>query len=297
MHFVTYEHRRMILKEGHRASGFYIMLSGTCLVNEREMDYRNGTTFVRTVAKVSNGDAFGGHELLRDTPRKFTYVCKDHVELLMIEKKDFQRLIRDPLEQDREELIKFCKSQELFWGLPVDELKSNYSNLTCDYYKPETVILRNVNEAAHIAIVKSGKCKVVSEISEPIKRPHSKVDYCSRRKEDWKTTAVLRKSMSFFETKKRINTAQVPVDRIFNKRTSIFDDVEKKLQQPKRFEHFRHDDFQKIFIQSPQQLQLKNEDNITEPINCDGIQRTWKRVGFTASGLTEKEVGEKKIIC
>lgn len=54
-----FEPRRIVLKEGHVASGFYIVLSGTCLVNQKETDPRNGETFVRTITQLTSGESFG----------------------------------------------------------------------------------------------------------------------------------------------------------------------------------------------------------------------------------------------
>ncbi|XP_033111007.1 cyclic nucleotide-binding domain-containing protein 2-like isoform X2 [Anneissia japonica] len=266
MYFVTYEPRRIIIKEGHQASAFYVILSGTCLVNQRETD-RTGNTFVRTVAEICTGDSFGDEELLNDTNRGASYVCKDSVELLLVDKEDFQKIIREPLEKDREELIDFCKSQEVFLGFPVEKLRSNHGGLTCKYYKPETVVIHNVSEAGHIAIIRSGKCRVIAELVESTKRPYS--GRPSRRKrneleEDWKATAALRRSMSLLEETKK-----------------------GKLNRSSLFEKLERHDIPKIFIHSPQKAECDQDKS--KP-NCDGIQRTWKRAGLTTSSLAAREM-------
>lgn len=55
----SYETRRVILKQGHPPSMFYIMLTGTAIVNILDQDPRTGNKFVRTVHELNGGDTFG----------------------------------------------------------------------------------------------------------------------------------------------------------------------------------------------------------------------------------------------
>ena len=57
--FNSYEARRVILKQGHPPSGFYIMLSGVAIVNARDVNPETNTSFIRTVGQLVAGDTFG----------------------------------------------------------------------------------------------------------------------------------------------------------------------------------------------------------------------------------------------
>ena len=56
---IRFEARRIVLKEGHAASCYYIILSGVCLVNQLDFDRRNNSQFVTTVKEIGPGDCFG----------------------------------------------------------------------------------------------------------------------------------------------------------------------------------------------------------------------------------------------
>lgn len=49
----------MVLKEGHHADCFYVIVSGTVLINIKEENPCNGQHFIRTVHELSEGEAFG----------------------------------------------------------------------------------------------------------------------------------------------------------------------------------------------------------------------------------------------
>lgn len=57
--FFSYETRRVILKQGHPPSMFYIMLTGTAIVNILDEDPRTGNKFIRTVHELNGGETFG----------------------------------------------------------------------------------------------------------------------------------------------------------------------------------------------------------------------------------------------
>ncbi|XP_070553053.1 uncharacterized protein [Ptychodera flava] len=166
MVYQRYEARRIILKQGQRPFAFYIILSGTCLVNIREIDEKTGKPMVRTVREITAGDHFGEIAFMNNSTRTATVVCKDDVELLVLHAEDFNRIIRQPLEQKRDNFIDFCKSLDLFRNWPIDKLRENRQGFTYQYFMKDAVIVENSKDSNSIVIVKTGKCKVVSKIYE-----------------------------------------------------------------------------------------------------------------------------------
>ncbi|XP_013417170.1 uncharacterized protein LOC106178505 isoform X2 [Lingula anatina] len=161
-----YETRRIIVREGHPPFGFYIILSGTVLINVRETDPRTGKTFVRTVHEMSGGDAFGEIALIQNEPRTAAVICKTEVEVLMIMKDDFDVIIKKPLEMQREQHINYCRQHDLFKHFPCDKFKDNVNQFFYQYFKKDTVVVKNSKQSPFIVIVKSGKCFVVSDFVE-----------------------------------------------------------------------------------------------------------------------------------
>ncbi|KAI8495453.1 hypothetical protein Bbelb_269080 [Branchiostoma belcheri] len=171
MIYQNYEARRIVLKQGHRPFCFYIILSGTVLINVKEKDERTGKTFVRTVRELSGGDVFGETAMMSDGVRGTTVVCKDEVELLVIEKEDFNTIIREPLEKQREEHVQYVRDLPLFEDWPVELLRTVNHQFMYQYYKKGNVVVKNWKENNYLVIVKSGSCRVVSEVKEEVVRP------------------------------------------------------------------------------------------------------------------------------
>eukprot|EP00058_Branchiostoma_floridae_P015474 XP_002600962.1 hypothetical protein BRAFLDRAFT_79160 [Branchiostoma floridae] len=155
MIYQNYEARRIVLKQGHRPFCFYIILSGTVLINVKEKDERTGKTFVRTVRELSGGDVFGETAMMSDSVRGTTVVCKDEVELLVIEKEDFNTIIREPLEKQREEHIQYVRDLPLFEDWPVELLRNVNHQFMYQFYRKGNVVVRNWKENNYLVIVKS----------------------------------------------------------------------------------------------------------------------------------------------
>ncbi|XP_077984512.1 uncharacterized protein LOC144439121 isoform X2 [Glandiceps talaboti] len=166
MVYQRYEARRIILKQGHRPFAFYIILSGTCLINVQEIDSETRKKMVRTVREITTGDHFGEVAFMNKCDRTASVVCKDDVELLVILAEDFNRIIREPLEKKREDHIEFCKTLDIFRSWPVDKLRENSQAFTYQYFIKDAVMVKNAKESNNIIIIKSGSCKVVAQIHE-----------------------------------------------------------------------------------------------------------------------------------
>ncbi|XP_062591624.1 uncharacterized protein LOC134253131 isoform X2 [Saccostrea cucullata] len=137
MQYQSYEARRVILKQGHPPSMFYIMLTGTAIVNILDEDPRTGNKFVRTVHELNGGDTFGEISLIHGGLRTASIICKTTCEFLVVLKEDFDVIIKEPLRKQKEQNVEFCK--------------------------PDDVIVRDSLESKYIIVVKAGKCKIVSD--------------------------------------------------------------------------------------------------------------------------------------
>jgi CRP-like cAMP-binding protein len=76
---------RTLIKEGTRGREFFALVEGEVKVA------KNG----RRVAKLRDGDFFGEIALVTDVPRTSTVTAETPVRLLVLTKRDFQRLLRE----------------------------------------------------------------------------------------------------------------------------------------------------------------------------------------------------------
>ncbi|CAK8686414.1 unnamed protein product [Clavelina lepadiformis] len=162
MIYQSYESRRVIIKQGHPPSAFYIVLSGTCLINTKEQSNEEGGETTQTVNELKEGEVFGEVALLNKTTRTASVVCKDHVELLVIYKDDFDAIIRGPIYKQREEVVQYLKELALLKNWPVDLLtKASIANFQYQYYRPGAVVVKDNMTSNFLVFIKSGECRVV----------------------------------------------------------------------------------------------------------------------------------------
>ncbi|VDI76345.1 Hypothetical predicted protein [Mytilus galloprovincialis] len=166
MQYQSYEARRVILKQGHPPLAFYIMLSGVAIVNARDVNPKTGHTFVKTVGQLVAGDTFGEIALIESCPRTASVVCKTTCEFLVVQKHDFDEVIKAPLLKEREDHIDFCKSLPFLKDFPCDMLRHYPKEFFFQYFKEDDIIIRHSVLSKYIVIVKSGKCKLVSDFTE-----------------------------------------------------------------------------------------------------------------------------------
>ncbi|XP_071787067.1 uncharacterized protein [Asterias amurensis] len=295
MEYLRYEPRRIILKEGHLASGFYIILSGTCLINQKEIDPRNNETFVRTIDEIHSGDSFGSIELLNNCMRTVSVVCKDECEVLLVNKEDFDTIIREPLEMERQHLIEFCNNQNVFEKLPTNfNFAGNHYAISAKNYKPGVVITRDINESDFIYVIKSGKCRVISEVKEIKGRPKpvTKATDKSFNDEVWKKDALLKRSVTVIESMgNKRKWASEPKSRLFQRgRQKTFFN----LTGIKKSLDFSEEDEKKDTSPAIPKTLFDEQDILqtrpqTQERPWSGMSTTWRRMSMAASASSEKE--------
>ncbi|XP_071481272.1 uncharacterized protein [Diadema antillarum] len=307
MEYQRFEPRRIVLKEGHVASGFYIVLSGTCLVNQTEIDPRNNEPFVRTITQLTGGQAFGEYSLLHDTVRSASVVCKDEVEVLLINQDDFDEIIKQPMEQKRDELIDFCNKHDIYISASPEVIANQPKSIYSKFFKPGLLITNDIMASEYIYVVKGGKCSVVAEIKE-LKGQGKKGQLHERFTMDdeaWKKDAAIKRSMAVLAIKaggKRRNWASVAkktaasipetmtVDKnIFKSGAMSLKDADAEYAKERKMSL-------KLTFQEPSKFLLKDDKLITtkkkepEPKrDPSALIRTWKRVTATANALSQKE--------
>ncbi|XP_071510911.1 uncharacterized protein [Diadema antillarum] len=165
------EKRRVIIRQGHRAENFYLMLSGTALVTTTTIDQGTNQARVRLVNFLRLGSSFGEKELLMNESRPHTVICQDEVEVLTIDKETYVNIFMQ--KNDREDggdndLQSFMKTIEAFQDWPVEKLpKNNPTVCMLAYFRRGAVVCRNSNQSEWIYVIKSGACDVLKQLKEP----------------------------------------------------------------------------------------------------------------------------------
>lgn len=57
--YEQFEAKRVIIRQGHKADNFYLILSGTAIVTVLDVDPKTGQSFSKTVAFLGKGNSFG----------------------------------------------------------------------------------------------------------------------------------------------------------------------------------------------------------------------------------------------
>ncbi|OWF39611.1 uncharacterized protein LOC110464813 [Mizuhopecten yessoensis] len=166
MEYQTYEARRVILRQGHTPSAFYIMLSGSAIVNTQHLNPSTGKRFFRTVHEIVSGDMFGEIALLESGRRTATVICKTPCELLVVQKEDFDTIIKVPLMREKVEHIHFCRELPLFQDFPCEVFADNTSGFFYQYFRKGDVIVKDSRDSKFIIVVAEGACQMISDVKE-----------------------------------------------------------------------------------------------------------------------------------
>ncbi|XP_076446107.1 uncharacterized protein LOC143283722 [Babylonia areolata] len=165
MRYELYESRRILLRQGHQPTAFYILLTGSLMVNIRDVHPSTGHVFIRTVSDLKEGDCFGELALLEQTPRTATIICKSSVELLSVAKEDFDRIIRRPLLVQRDSNIDLCRKHLLFQDFPCDVFYDNPEGFFFQHCPAGMTVVKNGQQCAYLVFVMSGKCHLIGSYS------------------------------------------------------------------------------------------------------------------------------------
>ena len=68
---------------------------------------------------------------------------------------DFDKIIRNPLENQRDGHVDYVKEMELFRHFPCDVLVEDSQDFFYQYFKPDDMILTNSNQSDYLVIVLS----------------------------------------------------------------------------------------------------------------------------------------------
>ncbi|XP_070552935.1 cyclic nucleotide-binding domain-containing protein 2-like isoform X3 [Ptychodera flava] len=165
--YESYEASRVIIRQGHHAENFYMILTGTAVVTLSSQDAKTGETKVQTVAFLKKGNSFGELAIMHHSRRTATVSCQDGVELLAVGREDFVDIFMHRGDGNEPEFIQYLRTMEEFSGWPISRLPQDDPKICLYmYFRRGVVICKDSNKADWVYIVKSGTCRVLKKLQE-----------------------------------------------------------------------------------------------------------------------------------
>ncbi|XP_038055388.1 cyclic nucleotide-binding domain-containing protein 2-like [Patiria miniata] len=166
--YESFDAKRIIIRQGHKAESFYLMLSGTSVVTISSPDPVTSEPNVRTVAFLKRGNSFGELALMHHSTRQATVFCKDTVELLSIGREDFTEIFMHRSEGVEPDFIRYLRTIEELKGWPVHRLPHDKPSVCLfTYFRRGVVICKDSNKSDWIYVVKTGTCRVLKKLKAP----------------------------------------------------------------------------------------------------------------------------------
>ena len=153
-----------VCRQGEFGSTFYIVLSGTLRVtvtNELSGDEVN-------VTNLFAGDSFGELALMVGSNRRSaTVTTHDTCQLLKVDKKDYDFILKRVKAEELNETVSFLKDIPIFHKTSRSSLHRLAYVLRSRTFAPGSVIARQGTEAEEMFFVKSGECRVLMTMDVP----------------------------------------------------------------------------------------------------------------------------------
>lgn len=152
--------RQTIMQQGDLGSTFYVILVGSFHVQVKVEDSKN----LKTVAHLHPGESFGEAALINNNPRNATVVSAEPSELLMIEKEDYERVIKSLHVDALKKKSNFIKSVPAFSSFPdviINDLATRVFFEKVPIHHKIWIQGEDVNPMKYIMIVKHGEAHVI----------------------------------------------------------------------------------------------------------------------------------------
>jgi CRP-like cAMP-binding protein len=185
--YESHDAHRIILRQGHPPAAFYIILSGSVVVKMSAANER----FAKTLCKLKRGESFGELSILHSTKRQSTIITDSRVELLCISVMDFKLIFMSAKEGEKGEKEKevekaddvfiptspkeagnmdapdfygFIGELPMLQGWPLHLMKNNPKYCIYNFFKNNSVLVRDSHYSDWLYIVKSGTCRILKKL-------------------------------------------------------------------------------------------------------------------------------------
>ncbi|PVD30811.1 hypothetical protein C0Q70_10086 [Pomacea canaliculata] len=152
-HFIALPPGRVLIREGHVAQKWYLVISGQGLV--RKTVQEDGPCKM-TVDVLSQGMTFGESELEQETKRSFTVMSRQTLHLISLSKADYLFIFCKRMKtRNHNEHLDFLRNIHFMKYWPIERLRNRSFLCYQAYFKINDIVADNSREANAICIIRS----------------------------------------------------------------------------------------------------------------------------------------------
>jgi len=172
--FQTYENDRVIIKEGHKGTFIYFIVSGSVSVSVSYSDKNSDEVKSMVVAKLPPGTSFGELALIQDCTRSATVTCIGTSEFLTINKNELEIAQKRSYEKEIKERQSIISSSKYFKGWTDNEIDLAVLNSKVLTYEKDQIILGNLtwDPPEFFYLLINGHCKIIKKLMVGETRSH-----------------------------------------------------------------------------------------------------------------------------
>ncbi|XP_067661264.1 cyclic nucleotide-binding domain-containing protein 2-like [Haliotis asinina] len=164
--YEQFEAGRVIIRQGHTADNFYMILSGTAVVTILATK-DSGEVYTFTANILEKGYCFGELALINQAKRSATVTCRDDVELLALGREDYLDLFTKAERGKDPEHIRFLKTLHILRDWPVDKIPhGNPEVCIFIYVRRDTVLCKESNSGEWVYVIMTGTCRVLKNLHD-----------------------------------------------------------------------------------------------------------------------------------
>ncbi|XP_060076881.1 uncharacterized protein LOC132556488 [Ylistrum balloti] len=171
----SYDAKRVIIREGHIARGFYFILTGAAVVSMLD----SKTKQAKTVLFLNRGDSFGEQAIITQSLRQTTVISREKIELLVMGDTDFVDIFMSGGLQDPND--PFLRSIPFLEDWPIEKLAEHPKKAILSYFKRGTILVPDSKDSEWLFVVKSGSCSIFKKLenvnARKYRRPTRALEY------------------------------------------------------------------------------------------------------------------------
>ncbi|OWF34659.1 uncharacterized protein LOC110443900 [Mizuhopecten yessoensis] len=154
----SYDSKRVIVREGHIARGFYFILTGAAVVSMLDTK----TKQAKTVLFLNRGDSFGEQAIMTQSLRQTTVISREKIELLVMGDTDFVDIfmsggLRDPNDP-------FLRDIPFLADWPIEKLAQHPKKAILSYFKRGAILVPDSKDSEWLFVIKSGSCSIFKKL-------------------------------------------------------------------------------------------------------------------------------------
>ncbi|KAJ1569331.1 hypothetical protein HK405_006566 [Cladochytrium tenue] len=161
MTYQSVEEHRAVFRQGDPSLAWYIILSGTVLV---QVSLSGAVEDSRVVRRMEAGEGFGDLGLLNNKTRSATIVTATRCEFAVVLKEDYNRVLRFMHNKNIAEMANFLKSVPMFADWTTDSRRSIAQFMTFRSVAPGSMIIQEGAKCDELFFVRRGSVELFKSV-------------------------------------------------------------------------------------------------------------------------------------